>query len=766
MPPNDPNHTNAAGGKVGSTTTTKTAATKTSTTNTKMSNSTQSGGVSSASKAATSSNKPSSTSKAAESSNKGSTGARGPTGNQGQTAVTGSKGATTSGFGKNTTSGKQVSQASSSNKGAPTSVSMPNVKTSNPGAGRPMGDAKSATWADVNLRGPTGPQGQPKTGVTPYQSAYTAAQVERFNNPTVAAKYDDAQLASYLDTFAKAVPGESYYDKYGTAPFNDVARTGLNQVRAGVSPQKMLAGMDTTGMRPATVGMQNPSRTSMGMQPQNSPLHQLAANSILDAALGLGGTPGLENATHFGTPGQMTEGVTKIGNANGMDYGQDPAYKARIESRNSKAAETLNKLRSEGFVDNSYSNVSGGVSEVARQKIQDRMPDGSPLTKMEGPLGMGAYDRVAQEAVVQAPGKMQDRVLQEVSGQPYNMSAPKNVGGMSFTPDVALQRAQGQPYSMESPQRTGGMSYTPGIDRVEDIFSGANSAYALPDEIPGFADQGRRLNVPGSWQRADLSDMPNLPAQGQPYAAFNQPRNVGGMSFTPGLPRATQVSEARPPQAAPNSAWVTQSSGGIVNLAQGKQFGDRIITDASGKSWSVSPAMQEDPRLTDAFSRYENNAVFTPGESRLPGIGSSINWSPAQASGTPSMGIGDSVTQAAEEQFNGIPIVNNPQRDNTLYAGGRLADWMVPDYIQNRGDYSSSNFSRQAESSNKPPANYNLFGKGGEGILSLLSQVTGGISTGPRTPTTPTPPAQPLGQWSWQENPMGGYWPVNVFGYY
>jgi hypothetical protein len=66
-----------------------------------------------------------------------------------------------------------------------------------------------------------------------------------------------------------------------------------------------------------------------------------------------------------------------------------------------------------------------------------------------------------------------------------------------------------------------------------DIFAGANSTYALPDQIPGIADQGRRLSVPGSYPA--MAAPANFPAQGQPYAAYTPPAASAGMSYTPAL---------------------------------------------------------------------------------------------------------------------------------------------------------------------------------------------------------------------------------------
>jgi hypothetical protein len=152
---------------------------------------------------------------------------------------------------------------------------------------------------------------------------------------------------------------------------------------------------------------------------------------------------------------------------------------------------------------------------VGPAKNQDRIPATEPSyfndianRYISPPTPTAAPPR---DPVDQAPDPTGtwDKEIEAAMGQPYG----------NFTAPIAP--AQGQPYA--------GFKAPP----AEDIFSGANSIYALPDTIPGFADQGRRLSIPGSYPALAAPD--NLPAQGQPYAAFNPPAASAGMSYTPQL---------------------------------------------------------------------------------------------------------------------------------------------------------------------------------------------------------------------------------------
>ena len=219
----------------------------------------------------------------------------------------------------------------------------------------------SGGWSQFNLRGPTDLYGAPKTPATGYTINYQTAQILRGLYENLAKRYTDPELAQGLNKLAGALPGEAHMKKYGIAgTMQPLARVGLNQMVRNISMQKMLEGMDTTGSRDATVGLDKPGPKSFGMTPEGNPLHTLASIAIQDAAR-FQGIPNaaVVNANNFvatGTPpvpGTVYSGYSDAGSS----YYNDPTGQKAITQRNSVAQSILNKINAE---------MSGGVADVVK----------------------------------------------------------------------------------------------------------------------------------------------------------------------------------------------------------------------------------------------------------------------------------------------------------------------------------------------------------------------------------------------------------------
>ena len=195
------------------------------------------------------------------------------------------------------------------------------------------------------LRGLTGPLGEPRQQPTPYGTNYQTAQMYRAAYPNSVGKYSQERVTNALNEFSKAIPGEADYARYGVEAFPNIARVGLNQIVGGYRPEKMVAGMDTTGLRPATRGYEVPGPNSIGItdnwrDPIKGAAYQaLASASIQDALFNRGVSPQAANASNFvaaGTP--MVRGVDEVGDSvYGTQYGADPTWGNRIENRNTAA---------------------------------------------------------------------------------------------------------------------------------------------------------------------------------------------------------------------------------------------------------------------------------------------------------------------------------------------------------------------------------------------------------------------------------------------
>jgi hypothetical protein len=203
-------------------------------------------------------------------------------------------------------------------------------------------------WGKYNLRGITGPYGEPRVQPTPYGTNYQTAQIIRDMYPDSVGRFGQSYVTDHLDTFAKALPGEANYKKtQSTADYmNNLAKVGLNVMVGGVDPQNMLGRMDTTGIRPGTEQLSKPGPNSAGMtdswaDPATGTAYQsMASQAIQDALLGRGVTPSVANASNFVAAGHpLPSGVAPIGGPiNGTQYGTDTNWGTKVADRNAAAA--------------------------------------------------------------------------------------------------------------------------------------------------------------------------------------------------------------------------------------------------------------------------------------------------------------------------------------------------------------------------------------------------------------------------------------------
>lgn len=258
------------------------------------------------------------------------------------------------GGGGNST-GPRGPESSWGTRGSPSGGALSGGQLSNPygrGGGGNVGGALNAGLGrdytpsvPGGLRGLTGPLGEPRNQPTPYGTNYQTAQMYRAAYPNSVGKYSQERVTNALNEFSKAIPGEADYARYGVGAFPNIARVGLNQIVGGYSPEKMVGGMDTTGMRPATRGYEVPGANSIGTTDnwrdpiKGSAYQTLAASSLQDALFNRGVSPQAQNASNFvaaGTP--MVRGVQEVGSpVYGTQYGADPTWGNRIENRNTAA---------------------------------------------------------------------------------------------------------------------------------------------------------------------------------------------------------------------------------------------------------------------------------------------------------------------------------------------------------------------------------------------------------------------------------------------
>jgi len=236
-------------------------------------------------------------------------------------------------------------------------------KTAQPAPASPEATTNNGLNIPGGYRGVIGPNGELRIQPTSYGTNYQTAQALRAAYPEQFGKYSTTDVADTLEKFSQAVPGEAGAREFGIDSMNNIARVGLNQIIGGYSPLKMLRGMDTTGMRPATKGFEQPGTNSAGMtrnwynQASGNAYRNLAANAIREAMFGQGVSPEAMNASNFvaaGTP--MVRGVNTVGSPiQGTQFGSDPNWGTRIADRNQVAL---------GLLGGDVSGTYAGIPEV------------------------------------------------------------------------------------------------------------------------------------------------------------------------------------------------------------------------------------------------------------------------------------------------------------------------------------------------------------------------------------------------------------------
>lgn len=295
-----------------------------------------------------------------------------------------------------------------------------NFTTSSGGGGYAPG-LGAALNAGLGLRGVTGPFGEPRIQPTPYGTNYQTAQLYRAAYPSSVGQYDQTRVTNALNLFSKALPGEADYNRYGPGAFNNLARVGLNQIVGGYNPEKMVAGMDTTGLRPATRGYNVPGPNSIGMtdnwanKVRGAAYEALAANAIRESLFNQGVSPIARDASNFvaaGTP--MVSGVRSIGQpVHGTQFGSDPTWGNRIANRNATA---MGSPALASLDDRSIGGPLSSPASTAPVQVATRAPVfadmGAPLPKASAPKAAPTgptpitNEAFAQEAVqrLQAAG--------------------------------------------------------------------------------------------------------------------------------------------------------------------------------------------------------------------------------------------------------------------------------------------------------------------------------------------------------------------------
>jgi hypothetical protein len=280
--------------------------------------------------------------------------------------------------------------------------------------------ARASAPNNPGLRGLTGPNGEPRPQPAAYGTNYQTAQMMRSAYPSVAARTTQTGLTEALDEFSRAIPGEAGINTFGRQAMPNIARVGLNQIVGGYSPEKMVAGMDTTGKRPATRGFENPGPNSMGMVAPNSPDAVAGAISLQNAIQGKGVSPEAMDASNFvaaGTP--MVRGVDIAGApVMGTQFGKDSTWGNRISRRNNSAAPNIASITNPNGTPGSLATRPNTSSMVAGPGVpaQPSMPSaGASMTK-----GIGSLKEALTKAppATQAPRELQDYPRDRVLAAP------------------------------------------------------------------------------------------------------------------------------------------------------------------------------------------------------------------------------------------------------------------------------------------------------------------------------------------------------------
>jgi hypothetical protein len=313
-----------------------------------------------------------------------------------------------------------------------------------------------------DLRGLTGPLGEPRVQPTTWGTNYQTAQMARDMYPDSIGKYDQARVTQAMEKWTGALPGEADINKYGDISnvMADLARVNLNQVIGGYSPEKASRALDTTGLRPATRGFDQPGPKSMGMtenwaDPVLGEANKVrATQSLQDALFGRGVQPQAMNASNFVAAGtKMVDGVTPVGSpVNGTQYGNDTTWGTRIADRNERALNSINdrenlardtttpdvRPASESYDDRFRATASGSWTSPYDKPGASATPadlDGpQTYASVQGGLGMSPYNATPRE----------DRLV--TTGAPA-----KNFSGMDLSPTVRDDRYYGGSWKTEQP---------------------------------------------------------------------------------------------------------------------------------------------------------------------------------------------------------------------------------------------------------------------------------------------------------------------------
>lgn len=306
--------------------------------------------------------------------------------------------------------------------------------------------ASKYAYDKYNLRGITGPYGEPRQQPTSYGTNYQTAQMARMDYPKELGRYDQTRLTNALDKISKALPGEADINRYGDVAnvMNDLARVSLNQMVGGFRPEKAVAALDTTGLRPATRGFANPGPNSMGMtdrwKDKELGLAQQAraAQAIQDALQGRGVNPQAANASNFVAAGtRLPSGVAPIGKPiNGSQFGRDTTWGNRISNRNTAAGRNSLTSGSSDPMSNGYADGRGTArtpQESARNTsatgpddfrnpggMSNTYPaagsnEGQTYTKVQGGLGITAFNETPYEGFPGVEGGYGQTALNEVT---------------------------------------------------------------------------------------------------------------------------------------------------------------------------------------------------------------------------------------------------------------------------------------------------------------------------------------------------------------
>ena len=261
---------------------------------------------------------------------------------------------------------------------------------------------------------------------------------------------------------AQAMPGEADISRYGAGAMRNVGQVGINQVLRNVSPGAMLSGMDTTGTRPATRGLNMPGPNSMGMtgnwadQAYAKQAYDTALRSLDNAIDNKGISPQARNATNFVAAGtRMPRGVETVGApVSGTQYGYDPSARNTVVDRNNTAS--LKNQMSQ------YRSPPGAAPAAAltRDKV-DALFGGydGPLSPRQAEVQSWRMHNPTQrpyDASTSPPGfaKSQDRIVSDAIAPPpsftRNADAPPHAG-TAIPRGVPPPVAQGNPFaSMQS----------------------------------------------------------------------------------------------------------------------------------------------------------------------------------------------------------------------------------------------------------------------------------------------------------------------------